>query len=83
MKKYLALLLAVVMVLSLAACGSKAEPSADQSTAAPIETDTKAYKVAIIKQLDHASLDEIRVLPRRPRPIPWLIWLPRLRPRAS
>ena len=51
------------MTLSLAACGSKAESSADssadQNTAAPTETDTKAYKVAIIKQLDHASLDEI------------------------
>ena len=59
MKKLLTMTLACAMTLSLAACGSKAEPSADQSTAAPIETDTKAYKVAIIKQLDHASLDEI------------------------
>ena len=51
------------MTLSLAACGSKAESpadsAADQSTAAPAETDAKTYKVAIIKQLDHASLDEI------------------------
>ena len=63
MKKFLIMTLACAMTLSLAACGSKAESpadsSADQSTAAPIETDTKAYKVAIIKQLDHASLDEI------------------------
>ena len=59
MKKFLTMTLACAMTLSLAACGSKAEPSADQSTAAPIETDTKAYKVAIIKQLEHASLDEI------------------------
>ena len=63
MKKFLTMTLACAMTLSLAACGSKAESpadsSADQSTAAPIETDTKAYKVAIIKQLDHASLDEI------------------------
>ena len=59
MKKLLTMTLACAMTLSLAACGSKAEPSADQSTAAPIETDTKAYQVAIIKQLDHASLDEI------------------------
>ena len=50
MKKLLTMTLACAMTLSLAACGSKAEPSADQSTAAPIETDTKAYKVAIIKQ---------------------------------
>ena len=63
MKKLLTMTLACAMTLSLAACGSKAESpadsSADQNTAAPIETDTKAYKVAIIKQLDHASLDEI------------------------
>ena len=50
MKKLLTLTLACAMTLSLAACGSKAEPSADQNTAAPTETDTKAYKVAIIKQ---------------------------------
>ena len=63
MKKLLTMTLACAMTLSLAACGSKAESpadsSADQNTAAPIETDTKAYKVAVIKQLDHASLDEI------------------------
>ena len=63
MKKLLTMTLACAMTLSLAACGSKAESSADssadQNTAAPTETDTKAYKVAIIKQLDHASLDEI------------------------
>ena len=63
MKKFLTMTLACAMTLSLAACGSKAEPSADssadQNTATPTETDTKAYQVAIIKQLDHASLDEI------------------------
>ena len=63
MKKLLTMTLACAMTLSLAACGSKAEPSADssvdQNTAAPTETDAKTYKVAVIKQLDHASLDEI------------------------
>ena len=63
MKKTLALTLAAAMTLSLAACGSKAESPADspadQNTAAPTESDIKTYKVAIIKQLDHASLDEI------------------------
>ena len=58
-----ALVLALALALSLAACGSKAESpadsSADQNTAAPTETDAKTYKVAVIKQLDHASLDEI------------------------
>ena len=41
--KFLCLFLGAAMMLTMAACGSKAEPSADQSTAAPIETDTKAY----------------------------------------
>jgi len=63
MKKLLTMTLACAMTLSLAACGSKAESpadsSADQNTAAPTETDAKTYKVAVIKQLDHASLDEI------------------------
>lgn len=61
MKRILTLTLACAMTLSLAACGSKTEPAADtagdQSTAEP--ADTKTYKVAVIKQLDHASLDEI------------------------
>ena len=63
MKKFLTLPLACAMTLSLAACGSKTEAPADtsddQSTAEPADTETKTYKVAIIKQLDHASLDEI------------------------
>ena len=46
MKKLFALVLAAVMVLALSACGG---PAADDGT----------YKVAIIKQMDHASLDEI------------------------
>ena len=45
-KKLFALVLAAVMVLALSACGG---PAADDGT----------YKVAIIKQMDHASLDEI------------------------
>ena len=63
MKKFLTMTLACAMTLSLAACGSKAESPADspadQNTAAPTESDAKTYKVAVIKQLDHASLDEI------------------------
>ena len=63
MKKLLTMTLACAMTLSLAACGSKAESpadsSADQNTAAPTETDAKTYKIAVIKQLAHASLDEI------------------------
>ena len=45
-KKLFALVLAAVMVLALSACGG---PAADDGT----------YKVTIIKQMDHASLDEI------------------------
>ena len=54
MKKFLTLTLACAMTLSLAACGSKTEAPADtsddQSTAEPADTETKTYKVAIIKQ---------------------------------
>ena len=62
MKRILTLTLACAMTLSLAACGSKTEAPADsgdsqQETQQPEET--KTYKAAIIKQLDHASLDEI------------------------
>ena len=45
MKKLTALILAVLMVAGLTACGGPA--------------DDGAYKVTIIKQMDHASLDEI------------------------
>ena len=51
MKKLMSLILALALVLSMTACGA----------AAPAETsDDGAYKVAIIQQLDHSSLDEIR-----------------------
>ena len=69
MKKLVSSVLAASMVMSLAACGSTADttassaaaeatPSAAESTA---DTAAKSYKVAIVQQLDHASLDEIRV----------------------
>jgi len=45
MKKVFALVLALIMVAALAACGAP--------------KDDGTYKVAIIKQMDHASLDEI------------------------
>ena len=57
MKKLLTLVLAGAMTLSLAACGAKDTPSADQPDNSTEEA--KPYKVAVIKQLDHASLDEI------------------------
>ena len=46
MKKLFAVVLAVVMLAALCACGG---PAAEDGT----------YKVTIIKQMDHASLDEI------------------------
>ena len=57
MKKLMTLVLAGAMTLSLAACGAKDTPSADQPDNSTEEA--KTYKVAVIKQLDHASLDEI------------------------
>ena len=62
MKKFLTMTLACAMTLSLAACGSKTDTAAngnDSQQAAGQPEETKTYKVAIIKQLDHASLDEI------------------------
>jgi len=51
MKKMISLILSLVMILSLTACGAKE----------PAETPTGySYNVAIIQQLDHSSLDEIR-----------------------
>ena len=46
MKKLFCVILSVLMILSMTACGSKA--------------DDGTVKVAIVQQLDHSSLDEIR-----------------------
>lgn len=69
MKKVISLILSVVMIASLlTACGSP-EPAATVATVAPSETAAPAedtpdaagsYTVAIVQQLDHSSLDEIR-----------------------
>ena len=55
MKKILTLVLAGAMTLSLAACGAK-DPQPDSGTDG---STPRSFRVAIIKQLDHASLDEI------------------------
>ena len=57
MHKLLTLALAGVMTLSLAACGSKTDNGG--SDAQQESENGTTYKVAVIKQLDHASLDEI------------------------
>ena len=59
MKKFIAIILSLVLALSMTACGS----SAPAETAAPAAENAEApetFKVAIIQQLDHSSLDEIR-----------------------
>ena len=70
MKKFVAVLSAAAMMTSLAACGSTADTTSTaassdaavstESTAAEAATDAKSYKIAVVQQLDHASLDEIR-----------------------
>jgi len=52
MKKFLAIALALVMVLALAACSGK---TADDATA----TDAKTYKIGICNYVDDASLNQI------------------------
>ena len=69
MKKFVAVLSAA-MLCSLAACGSTASSAAsseaviggaDSATNLVVtDGETTSYKIAIVQQLDHASLDEIR-----------------------
>ena len=72
MKKLLSMIAALsILAASFTACGSNASaPAADTTTpttaAAAAENaaqteGTKEFKVAIVQQLDHASLDEIRL----------------------
>ena len=49
MKKLIAIILTLALALTMTACGASAE-----------KTDDGTFKVAIIQQLDHSSLDEIR-----------------------
>ena len=70
MKKFVAVMTAAAMLTSLSACGVSASTasSAAESTASSAAADSTTgssadattYKVAIVQQLDHASLDEIR-----------------------
>ena len=58
MKKFLSMIAAVsLLAASLSACGA----SSTTSTTAAAAESGKEYEVAIVQQLDHASLDEIRV----------------------
>ena len=67
MKKLFAVMTAATFALSLAACSgsgsSSQSASGSQSSAATAETtsgDSTSYRVAIVQQVDHSSLDEIR-----------------------
>ena len=70
MKKFVAVMTAAAMLTSLSACGASASTasSAAESTASSAAADSTTgstadattYKGAIVKKLDHASLDEIR-----------------------
>lgn len=62
MKKFLSMIAAVsLLAASLSACGASSTASTTTAAAAPAAEGGKEYKVAIVQQLDHASLDEIRV----------------------
>ncbi len=59
-KKFFAIAAAAALSLSLCACGTgnpQNSQTADENSRQP--TEDKTYTVAIIKQMDHASLDEI------------------------
>ena len=76
MKKFVAVMTAAAMLTSLSACGASASTASTASTASSAAestassaaadsttgstADATTYKVAIVQQLDHASLDEIR-----------------------
>ena len=74
MKKLLALGCAFVLGCSMLGCSGKTEePAAPESTESPADTESPesdapaadnnstkdSYNIAIVKQMDHASLDEI------------------------
>ncbi len=72
MKKFFAVTAACAMAFSLAACsdastqntqpsqgGEGSQPPASSTGEENTPAGVKSYKVAVIKQMDHASLDEI------------------------
>ena len=66
MKKFIAVLSAAAMLASLSACSSAASSAAvsdsasQEVTSAAAGDEAKSYRIAVVQQLDHASLDEIR-----------------------
>ena len=57
MKKFFALALALVMLLGLAACGSKQEPAAEGSAAEAVTPSDDAFVVGICQLVQHEALD--------------------------
>lgn len=63
MKKTIAMLTAATLALSLAACGGTGATSGSSASTSAATADNASaggYRIAIVQQLDHASLDEIR-----------------------
>lgn len=62
MKKFLSMIAALsLLAASLSACSASSTASTTAAAATPAAEGGKEYKVAIVQQLDHTSLDEIRV----------------------
>lgn len=61
LKKLLSVTCSAMLALSMIGCGSASEESSSnaENSQSHTDTDEETYKVAIVKQLDHASLDEI------------------------
>ncbi len=49
----------VLLAASMAACGGSEAAAETEAPATAVTEETKTYKIAVVKQLDHASLDEI------------------------
>ena len=68
MKKFVAVMSAAAMIASLTACGSAdstavssaSASSAPAASSEAAEPAAKSYRIAVVQQLDHASLDQIR-----------------------
>lgn len=63
MKKFVAVMSAAAMLASLTACGSvdsAAVSSAPAASSEAADPAAKSYRIAVVQQLDHASLDQIR-----------------------
>ena len=60
MKKLLAVLSAATLMTTLAACCAAGTAGVSSAASEPASAGEAAYRVAIVQQMDHASLDEIR-----------------------